>query len=347
VRLNGACYNYSVKIFELGEFGLIDRLTELVAEAEKRLPEGRAKPLIGIGDDAAAWQYEDSIQLATTDSLVEGVHFTLDTISWRQLGYKALSVNLSDIAAMGGIPKHVLVSLALPGNTEVDDILKLYNGLIEMAAEYKVAIAGGDTTGAPIVVINITVLGVTSDNTQKPLTRCSARPGDKIAVTGQLGAAAAGLKILKQKSEGTDKINEALKKAFLKPQPRIAEGILLSESGIKTAIDISDGLLADLKHIVKQSGVGARINTIKIPVYPAIKEVFPDEALKLALSGGEDYELLFCGSDEAINSVMKKSGCPITVIGEITEDNNGRVILLDKDGKPFETDETGWEHFAD
>ena len=335
-----------VKISELGEFGLINQLTELIAEAEISLPEDRIKPLIDIGDDAAAWQGEDAIQLATTDSLVEGVHFTLDTISWRQLGYKALAVNLSDIAAMGGTPKLALVSLALPGNTEVDDILELYEGILEMAAEYNVAIAGGDTTSAPIVVINITVLGVTSDITQKPLTRSSARPGDRIAVTGQLGAAAASLKILKQNSTGINKTNEALKKAFLKPQPRIAEGMLLTENGIETAIDISDGLLADLGHILKQSGVGARLDTEKIPIFPAVKKAFPDESLKLALSGGEDYELLFCGSDEAVNSVIEKAGCQVTVIGEITEYNKARVILLDKNGRPLKIDETGWEHFA-
>ncbi len=346
VRLNRACYNYDMRISELGEFGLIERISALVARAEKRLPEGRVKPLIGIGDDAAAWPGEDTIQLATTDSLVEGVHFTLDNISWQQLGYKALAVNLSDIAAMGGIPRHALVSLALPGNTELDGVLKLYEGILELAAEYEVAIIGGDTTESPIPVISITVLGVTSGNNIRPLTRSSARPGDKIAVTGYLGAAAAGLKILKQNISITAKVSETLKKAFLKPQPRIAEGILLSECGIETAIDISDGLVADLGHILRQSGVGARVDTTKLPIHPMVKESFPDEALGLALSGGEDYELLFCGSDKAIKSVTEKAACPVSIIGEITDNNKCQPMLLDKYGKPYETSETGWEHFA-
>jgi len=335
-----------MKISELGEFGLIGRLSELVTGAQIRLPEGRLKPLIGIGDDAAAWQCQDAVQLATTDSLVEGVHFTLDTISWRQLGYKALAVNLSDIAAMGGIPRYALVSLSLPGNTEVNDVLKLYRGILEIAAEHKVAIAGGDTTASPIVVISITVLGAASGKDVRLLTRSSALPGDKIAVTGYLGTAAAGFKILKQKSEGISETNEALKKAFLNPQPRVTEGVLLSESGIKTAIDISDGLLLDLGHILKQSGAGASVDTGRIPIHPAVKEAFPREALKFALSGGEDYELLFCGSNEAVNSVIEKANCPISIIGEITKACKGRVILLDKDGKTLKIDETGWEHFA-
>jgi len=332
-----------MRISELGEFGLIERLSELATEAEKSLPENRRKPLIGIGDDAAAWHQPDAVQLASTDSLVEGVHFTLDTISWRQLGYKALAVNLSDIAAMGGIPEYALVSLALPGSTEVDDVLDLYRGILEVATEHKVAIAGGDTTGAPLVVISISVLGVA---TGKPLIRSSALPGDKIAVTGYLGAAAGGLKLLKQKSRREGKTNQALKRAFVKPQPRIAEGKLLAENGITTAIDLSDGLLADLGHILKQSGVGARVDVIKIPVHPVVRETFPDEALKLALSGGEDYELLFCGSEQAIRSVKQKAGCPVTTIGKITKENKSQVVLLNKQGKFFEIDGSGWEHFA-
>jgi thiamine-monophosphate kinase len=323
-----------VKVSELGEFGLIDLLAKMVGGGDERL-------LIGIGDDAAAWQGDDSIQLASVDSFIEGVHFTPQTTPWPDVGGKALAINLSDIAAMGGIPRYALVSLSLPDNSQVEDVAALYNGMLKLAKQYGVSIIGGDISNAPLVAITITILG--SSPTQKLLTRSSARPGEIVAVTGRLGAAAAGMEILKNKRKLDPKADTLLKNAFLHPTPRIAEGLLLVEQGVKTAIDISDGLVADLNQICKASQVGARIKVELVPVEPTVKTAFSEKALELALSGGEDYELLFTASAEIVDKVKKAASGPVTAIGEITAGEG--VTLVDKEGNPFELKKAGWEHF--
>jgi thiamine-monophosphate kinase len=324
-----------MKVSELGEFGLIERLARMVGEKDERL-------LIGIGDDAAAWQGDSSIQLATVDSLIQGVHFPADTVPWTELGWKALAVNLSDIAAMGGVPRYALVSLALPPQTEVDDVTALYTGLLKLAKKYQVTIVGGDISDAPMVIINITVLG-TSPKKQL-LTRSTAKPGELIAVTGYLGAAAAGLEMLTKKLEFEAKATAHFNQAFFRPTPRISEGQLLLEQGVKTAIDISDGLLADLGQISKASNVGARIDANRVPVAPKVKAAFGEKALELALTGGEDYELLFTAKAEVIARIKKATSCPISAIGEITAGQG--VTVVDRRGKPLELGRTGWEHFT-
>ncbi len=329
-----------MKVSELGEFGLIDLLAKMV-------PKPQGKPLIiGIGDDAAAWQGEASTQLVTVDALIQDVHFSLSTTPWQELGWKALAVNLSDIAAMGGVPEYALVSLALPGHTEVEDVTALYEGMIALSRRFEVAIIGGDTCRAPLVSIAITVLGSTSRGDKHLLTRSAARPGDRVAVTGYLGAAAAGLEMLTNQLQFEAEATSQLKDAFLHPLPRIAEGRLLVEMGVKAAIDISDGLISDLNHICKASQVGARVAVDRVPVHPAVRANFGDRALELALSGGEDYELLFTASAEAINKIKEAASCPVTVIGEIVADQVGGVTLVDKKGNPFNLRETGWEHFT-
>jgi len=323
-----------VKVSELGEFGLIDLLAKMVGGGDERL-------LIGIGDDAAAWQGDDSIQLASVDSFIEGVHFTPQTTPWPDVGGKALAVNLSDIAAMGGIPRYALVSLSLPDDSQVEDIAALYNGMLKLAKQYGVSIIGGDISRAPLVAVTITILG--GSPTKQILTRSSARPGDIVAVTGHLGAAAAGMEILKNKRNLDPEADTHLKNAFLHPTPRVAEGLLLVEQGVKTAIDISDGLVADLSQICKASQVGARIEVERVPIEPAVKTAFGEKALELALSGGEDYELLFTASAEIVDKVKKSASVPVTAIGEITAGKG--VTLVDKQGNPFELKKAGWEHF--
>ena len=323
-----------MKVSELGEFGLIDLLAKMAGGGDKRL-------LIGIGDDAAAWQGDDSIQLASVDSFVEGVHFTPETTPWQEVGWKALAVNLSDIAAMGGIPRYALVALSLPDDSQVEDVAALYSGMLKLAKQYGVTIVGGDISRAPLVAIAITILG--SSPTQKILTRSSSQTGDIVAVTGQLGAAAAGLEVLKHKRRLDPEADTRLKNAFLHPTPRIAEGLLLVEQGVKTAIDISDGLVADLNQICKASRVGARLEVERVPVEPMVKTAFSERALELALSGGEDYELLFTASAEIVDKVKKAASCPVTAIGEITAGKG--VTLVDKEGNPFKLAKAGWEHF--
>ena len=329
-----------MKLSELGEFGLIDLLAKTVGT----LPNNQL--LIGIGDDAAAWHGDASIQLATVDSLIQGVHFSLDTISWEELGWKALAVNLSDIAAMGGLPKYALVSLALPDSTEVEEVIALYKGMIELAKQFEVAIVGGDTSSAPLVTISITILGSTKSQDKHVLSRSAAKAGERVAVTGYLGAAAAGAEMLSKQLQFSPEATACLKEAFLRPYPRIAEGQLLVEQGVKTAIDISDGLVSDLDHICKASQVSARIEVDRVPILPAVKTNFGDRALELALSGGEDYELLFTGSAQVVDKVRTATSCPVTVIGEVVADKIGAVTLVDSKGNPFNLTKVGWEHFT-
>jgi len=336
----------AMKVSELGEFGLIDLLAKMANSTQDSQRESWQQLIIGIGDDASAWHGSTSTQLATTDSLIQDVHFSLNITSWEDLGWKSIAVNLSDIAAMGGLPKYALVSLALPGYTEVEDVTTLYKGMIELAQKFGVAIVGGNISSAPLITINITILGNTNDQGKRILTRSTARPGDKIAVTGYLGTAAAGMRMLTRKLKLDPKATTCLRQAFLRPSPRITEGQLLAEQGVKTAIDISDGLMQDLGHICKASQAGARIEIDRVPVLPEVKANFGDSAIELALSGGEDYELLFTGSAEVIDRVKKTASCPVSVIGEITADKIGGVTLVNKQGKPVNPGKAGWEHFT-
>ena len=335
-----------MKVSELGEFGLIDLLAKMAYSARNNQEASWQQLIIGIGDDAAAWRSDASIQLATIDSFIQDIHFSLGTTSWEDLGWKAIAVNLSDIAAMGGLPRYALVSLALPGHSEVADVTALYQGMIELAQRFEVAIIGGDTSSAPLVAINITILGSTKGQDKDILTRSAAKPGDKVAVTGELGTAAAGVRMLNRKLQFNPEATACFKKASLRPYPRIAEGQLLVEQEVKTAIDISDGLIQDLSHICKASQVGARIEIDRVPIQPEVRANFGDSALELALSGGEDYELLFTASIEVIDKVKKAVPCPVTIIGEIVADKTGEITLVDKKGGPFNLGKTGWEHFT-
>ncbi len=325
-----------MKVSELGEFGLIDLLAEMAGGRQDE------KLLIGIGDDTAAWQGDASIQLATVDSFIQGVHFPSGLASWKELGWKALAVNLSDIAAMGGLPRYALVSLALPDDTEVDDVTALYTGMLELAKQFGVAIIGGDISRAPLVAITITVFG--SSQKKQVLTRSSAESGELVAVTGELGAAAAGLEMLTKKLKFDPQATTCFRNAFLHPIPRVAEGRLLVEQGVKTAIDLSDGLVSDLNQICKASQVGARIEIERVPVEPRVKAHFSERALEMALAGGEDYELLFTAKAKVIDKVKQSAACPITVIGEILAGNKG-VTVVDSRGKPLKFTRRGWEHF--
>jgi thiamine-monophosphate kinase len=325
-----------MKVSELGEFGLIDLIKKMAGGV------GDKNLLIGIGDDAAAWQGDDSIQLATVDSLIQGVHYPSGLASWDELGWKAMAINLSDIAAMGGLPKYALVSLALPPDTEVSDVTNLYTGMVELARQFWVTIIGGNISQAPLVAITVTVFG--KSKSQHLLTRSAAREGELIAVTGYLGTAAVGLEMLTKRLKFDPQTTAYFRNAFLHPIPRIAEGQLLLEQGVKTAIDLSDGLVSDLNQVCKASGVGARVDVGQVPVEPRVKAEFGNSALELALAGGEDYELLFCGGAEVVDGVKRKAACPITVIGEILPTEKG-ITLVDSRGRAVSLAKRGWEHF--
>jgi thiamine-monophosphate kinase len=277
--------------------------------------------------------------------LIQDVHFTLNIYPWDKLGWKALAVNLSDIAAMGGTPRYALVSLAFPGDIKVDDVKLLYKGMLELATKYGVAIVGGNVSSSPVAVIDITVIGDAAETNGNILLRSSAKIGEQIAVTGFPGTAAAGLDMLKRGIQFNTEADLSVRDAFLHPEPRLVEGKLLVEHGVKTAIDISDGLLSDLRHICKASRVCARLDIDKIPYLPAVKTVFGEKSIELALSGGEDYELLFTASQAIMDKVINKAECTVTVIGEIVDGEAGEVIMVDSSGNHHDSHKMGWDHF--
>jgi thiamine-monophosphate kinase len=327
----------------LGEFGLISLIRSVSVRYENSGRTPWQEVLVGIGDDAAAWQSDNCIQLATTDTLVQDVHFDLRVISWEELGWKALAVNLSDIAAMGGIPKYALLSLALPGELEVEDISRFINSMMHLARRFEVAMVGGNVAAAPNVVITITIIGSSRGRTM--LKRSTASYGEQIAVTGYLGLSAAGLEMLKRKSISNPELSNFLRRAHFKPIPKVREGQILIEQGVKTAIDISDGLIADLDHICESSEVNARINIKQVPIHPAVIANFPNYQ-ELALCGGEDYELLFTADKATIARAKQALNCPVTVIGAITKEKlPTRVTVVDSKGNIIPYKKRGWEHF--
>jgi len=338
------CYNPDVKVAEIGEFGLIHLLSDMVSRSPLVAGAVREELLVGIGDDATAWQWPAGKQLATVDTMVQDVHFTLDTISWEELGWKALAVSLSDIAAMGGQARYALISLSLPDETEVDDVSRLYQGMLKLAGAFRVALAGGDTCRSPLVTITVSVIGEAGDG--HLLLRSGAEPTDLVAVTGYLGSAAAGLAMLQEKLALDVELSGYLKESFRLPCPRLTEGRRLVEFGIKTAIDISDGLIVDLRHIAEMSRVGARIEADRLPIEPRVRDYFGKRALELALTGGEDYELLFTASASRIKGLKQAISIPITVIGEIIPGEAGLVSVINGQGKPLRVTGIGWEHFS-
>ncbi len=332
-----------MKVSEIGEFGLIDILEEIITSEEKS-GEAWDNLIIGIGDDTAAWHTNVSTQLATIDAMVQDIHFKLDMTSWEELGWKSLAINLSDIAAMGGSPRYALVSLGLPGETDVRDIVLFYQGMLDLARQHDIAIIGGNISRSPLVTINIAMYG-DARRPEELMTRHGARPGDKIAVTGYLGKSAAGFEMLKNELKLDPQATTTLRKAFLQPVPRVKEGLVLVECGVRAGLDISDGFVSDLNHICKASGLGARIQTGLLPVAPEVRANFGTRALEMALSGGEDYELLFTAPTPVIEVVKSNINCPVTIVGEMVLANEAGITLLDNDGNIVNLSKTGWNHF--
>jgi thiamine-monophosphate kinase len=334
-----------MKVSQIGQFGLIDKIAELIGSTSQPQAQSWQNLRTGIGDDCAVWQGERTCYLSKVDSQVQGVHFTLDIISWSDLGWKVLAINLSDIAAMGGQPLYALVSLGLPFETEVEDVLSLYQGMLALAGQTGTAVIGGHVSSSSNLYIDVQITGRTESPDGLVLARSAAQPGDLIAVTGWLGSAAAGLRILKEKLALDSTTTEYLKKAFTHPEPRLTEGRFLLQNGVSCAIDISDGLIADLGHICQTSGVGAEIDTDKLPIRPEVNTAFGDKAIDLALAGGEDYQLLFTTPPSVMETVQKECSYPVAVIGEIKTGTPGQIIITDKSGRRSLPASAGWDHF--
>jgi thiamine-monophosphate kinase len=325
-----------VDVSEIGEFGLIERLSKLLQAGSP--PE---ELITGIGDDAAVWRAGDQYLIATTDSLVAGVHFLPAFARRRDVGWKALAVNVSDIAAMGGDPLFALVTLAVPPQEDAENLDELYRGLDECAREYGVAVIGGDVVSAPVAAVTIALVGRARGQDGNPglLLRSGARVGDVLAVTGTLGDSAAGLLRMKAGAPADD----PLVKSHMRPRPPLEAGKEAAAIGISCAIDISDGLLQDAGHVCRMSSVAAEIDAASLPISEAVRGAFGEQALQLACGGGEDYQLLFAGPRTLMGELGARCPVPLTVIGRIT-DGPSRVRVLDSAGQELRFQAAGWDH---
>lgn len=327
-----------MKLSRLGEFGLIEQVRRLAVK-------GRGVNL-GIGDDAAWVQTALGSCLVTADLLIEGIHFDLKWTSLYALGHKTLAVNMSDIAAMGGTPAYLILSLGIPSTFESNHVEELYRGIRSLATKNRVSVVGGDTSIAKSLLISACLMGHPG---ARPVTRGGARMGDDIYVTGTLGDSALALKLLRRKSP---RLKQPLGKFLLSrhhfPTARIQAGYLLAREKLARAmIDVSDGLLQDLGHICTASRVGAILMEERLPLSRAYRSLAGDDGTGHALFGGEDYELLFCArqSDRPKLSRMQKLvDVPITRIGYCVQARDG-IVVLDRKGQRVSFRTTGHDHF--
>ena len=345
----GASIMPSVDVRELGEFGLIERISRWVTEGTRPpadpahswgLPS--ASLSLGIGDDAAAWGAGDTTELWTTDTMVEGVHFLTGKLDWADLGWKVMAANVSDIAAMGGVPRYALVTLGLPGDTLVEAVERLHQGMLAMGNQEGVVIAGGDVVGAPVVFVTIALTGVARGSI---MVRSAARAGDLVAISGYPGLSGGGLRLMLEGVQGGSEAEAPLRSAHLRPQPQVALGRRLVMAGVRAAIDTSDGLVDDLAKVCLASGVAARVEQERVPVHPALREVFPDSYWDLVFSGGEEYQLVFTAPPPVMEGVMARERQVVTVIGEVVHGEPGRVVVLDSGGGEVAPRRGGWDHF--
>ena len=315
---------------------------ELLRAIRKEFPRKSRHLLLGIGDDAAVIKAAAKSLLFTTDLLVEGTDFLPDLNPPWYLGRKCLNVNLSDIAAMGGRPTFALLGLGLPSRTSTAWVSQFFAGFKTAAQESKVELAGGDISRSKEISVFVALLG----EGEKIVHRSGAQPGDLLFVSGYLGDAAAGLRLLRKGCLlGKDKQSDHLLRAFLDPRPRIALGSSLARRNLATSmIDISDGLSIDLLHLCEESGVGAEVSLGKLPLSPQLM-TFERKPDALALHGGEDFELLFTVAPRHLDAVLRlRKRYSITQVGRITKEK--RVFMIDRQGNRRFLEIKGYQHFS-
>ncbi len=342
-----------MRLEQIGEFGLIARLKEKIGRKGHGV-------VTAIGDDAAAVRISpDFLVLLTADVLVERVHFDRRIHSMWQIGWRTAVANVSDIAAMGGLPRYALVSICLPEVISVEQVEELYGGMKAVGDEHHFEIVGGDTVSSPHdLVISFSLFGEVEEDCL--VSRGGARVGDLICVTGELGGSQAGLALLQQalsSKRGTRK--RLLENRWplvcdrhLRPQPRLAEGRLLAQERVVHAmIDISDGLAADVGHIARESGVGAEIIEDRIPIGSQTRLAARHLGVSsrdLALHGGEDFELAFTISSEdapgVVESVRQRTGIAVSIIGKVITAPQG-LVLISASGKRHPLLAEGYRHF--
>lgn len=310
----------------MNEFDVIRQLSGLLQPAPPDV-------LVPIGDDCAVIGIGDSKWVAASDMLVSGRHFGRWT-TLTDVGYKAVAVNVSDVAAMGGTPRFVLVSGAAP---DPETALGVFEGVAEACREFGVYPIGGDTTGSETLTVDVAILG---ELKAAPVLRSGAKPGDLLAVTGDLGASAAGLLALKEKTDGF----ERLKERHLRPRPRVEVGRAAARPGVGAMIDLSDGLASDVRHVCEKSGVGCMIDLDILPVSDDTRKLATSlghDPLVLAATGGEDYELLISAPEQVLEDLARSVPVPITLVGEV----GGSKVEFRRGGKVVEG-LSGWDHFV-
>ena len=329
----------------LGEFGLIERIVARLGEAAARYI------LVPSGDDAAAWTHRGAVTVATTDALVEGVHWrsslegvpTLPTMSWADAGWRAIASNVSDIAAMGATPDFALVSAVLGPALALDALDCLIDGMGASCLEHGVRITGGDVVGGAQTVLGVTLIG--HADSAALLRRDGARFGDLVAVSGTLGASAAGLAIIE--AGRTDEPGLApLLEAHRRPRARVALGLAALEAGVRCALDVSDGLLQDLGHLAVRSRLGIEVDLDALPLsFDAVGALGVSRARDLALGGGEDYELALIGPGRALRG-LGTDELPVTIIGRVVAEHPGEAWAIDRQGERYLPPSSGWDHLA-
>jgi thiamine-monophosphate kinase len=343
-------------ISQIGEFGLIEKIKNIanISVDDSTIYDNLLK---GIADDTAVYKPSPSkVQLLTTDAMVEGVHFDLTFTSFAHVGWKAIVSNISDIAAMCGVPRYATVTLCLPQKISVEMVEEFYKGAVSACKKYSCLIVGGDTTAtAGNLVVSISLIGEV--DTEKVIYRSGAKVGDLICASGHLGASHAGLKILLREKNRYLEKNEQFSpnlepykmiiEKYLLPKPRLDISKIISDNiKVNAMIDISDGLASEVHHICNSSGVGADVWEHNIPVHTytqKIAEEFSEDVIKYALYGGEEYELLFTLSDNDYEKLETLTS-DVTIIGRVTEKSKGINIVRESgDREPLQFN--GWDHF--
>ena len=327
---------------------------ELVEAIARVLSGHEPGVVVGIGDDAAVLEPGGGQLVFTTDLLVEGVHFERGSSSARDLGAKAVTVNVSDVAAMGASPRYAIAAVAVPEDVEAAWVIELTGGMREACAEYALALVGGDTNRADLIVLSVAVVGEVAPG--RAVTRSGARAGDRIVVTGSLGSAAGGLAISRASPEEaaaalSEPWGRELSEALARPVARVGESRILARGGATAMMDLSDGLAIDLSRLCRASGVGARVELEKVPVADALERgavALGVDALALALSGGEDYELVATMPREVVEAartdLFEAFGTKLSDVGEIVEGSGVEAVRDDGSSSPLEPE--GWDHFG-
>lgn len=333
---------HNLNLADIGEFGLIERIEKLVRSKKQTDPKNL---VVDIGDDAAAFDLDpDKHTVATTDVMIENVHFRTDWASFKDIGWKAIAVNVSDVAAMGAEPKFALVNLGIPRKTDVKSVDQLYRGMASAAETYGLRIAGGDTSASrSTLFLSVTVLGQVVKH--KLVRRSGAQVGDVVVITSTLGAAHAGLRVFR-KNLDPKKFPYVVRK-HRTPKARLEESTALNKLfKIHSMIDISDGLASDLTHLCTQSEVGAVIDSKEIPMHRetvAVAQALKEDPISYATNGGEDYELLltmYPKDYEVAKRVLRRQ---IHGIGEITKEK--KILLLDQKQNSIPLAPSGFNHF--